>query len=68
MIWVERDLKNHLVANPCNGQGHFPLDQVPQSHIQPGLEHFQGGDFHSFSRQPVPVPHNTHGEEFLPYI
>jgi len=44
---------------PCHGQGHLPLDQVAQSPIQPGLEHCQGGDSHSFSGQPVPVPHHT---------
>ncbi|KAK4818440.1 hypothetical protein QYF61_013127 [Mycteria americana] len=40
--------------------GHLPLDQVAQSPIQPGLEHFQGWGIHSFSGQPVPVPHHPH--------
>jgi len=42
---------------PCHGQGHLPLAQAIQSPIQPGLEHCQGGGSHSFSGQPVPVPH-----------
>ncbi|KAJ7407078.1 hypothetical protein BTVI_63908 [Pitangus sulphuratus] len=25
MVWVERDLKDHLVPTPCHGQGHLPL-------------------------------------------
>jgi len=68
MVRVGRDLKDHLVPTPCHEQGHLPLDQVAQSSIQPGLEHFQGGDIHSFSGQPVPVLHHPHGEEFLPNV
>jgi len=56
MVWVRRDLKDHLVPTPCHGQGHFPLDQVAQSLIQPSLEHFQGVDIHSFSGKLVAVP------------
>jgi len=29
-----------------------------QGPIQSGLEHLQGWDIHSFSGQPVPVPHH----------
>ncbi|EOA97032.1 hypothetical protein Anapl_17450, partial [Anas platyrhynchos] len=58
MVWVGRDLKDHPVPPPCHGLGHLPLDQVAQSPIQPGLEHLQGWGTHSFSGQPVPVPHN----------
>jgi len=54
-----------LFHPPSHGQGHLPLDQVAQSPVQPGLEHFQGGDSHSFSGQPVPVFHHPHGEEFF---
>jgi len=68
MVRVGRDLKDHLVPTPCRGQGHVPLDQVAQSSIQPGLEHFQGGGIHNFSGQPVPVPHHPHSKEFLPNI
>ena len=43
MVWVGRDLTDHLVA-PCGyGQGPLPPDQVAQSPVQPGLEHCQGG-------------------------
>jgi len=52
----------------CHGQGHLPPDQVAQSPVQPGLEHCQGEGSHSFSGQPVPVPHHRHGKEYLPYI
>ena len=60
MVWVGRDLKDHLVPTPLPGQGHPPLDQGAQSHIQPGLGHFQGGGIHSFSGISVPVPHHHH--------
>ena len=53
---------------PCHGQGHLPLDHIAQSPIQSVLEHFQGGDIHSFSAQPVPVPHHPQSKEFRPYI
>jgi len=68
VVWVGKDFIDDVVPNPCRGQGHFSPDQVAQSPIQPGLEHCQGGGSHSFSGQPVPVPHHPHSEEFLPYI
>jgi len=40
MVWVGRDLQRSSSPTPCHGQGHLPLDQVAQSPIQPGLEHF----------------------------
>jgi len=43
MVWVGKDLKDHLVPSPCHGQGPLPPDQVAQSPVQPGLEHCQGG-------------------------
>jgi len=45
---------------------HLPPEQVAQRHIQPRLEHCQGWGNHSFSGQPVPVPHHFYGKEFLP--
>ena len=54
MVWVGRDLKDHLVPTPCHGQKHLPLDQVAQSPSQPGFGHFQVWGIHSFSGQPVP--------------
>jgi len=65
---LEGTLKIIWFQTPCHEQGHIPLDQVAQSSIQPGLEHCQGGGSHSFSGQPVPVPHHPTGEEFLPNI
>jgi len=68
MVYVGRDLEDRLVQPSWHGQGHLPLGQVAQSPVQPGLGHFQGGGIHSFSGQPVPVPHHPHRKEFLPYI
>jgi len=65
---LEGTLKIIWFQPPCHEQGHLPPDQVAQSSIQPGLEPCQGGGSHSFSGQPVPVPHHPHGEEFLPSI
>jgi len=36
-------------------QGHQPLDQAAQSHIQPGLECPQGWGIHNLLGQPVPA-------------
>jgi len=68
MTWVGRDLKDHPVPTPCHGQEYHPLDQVAEGPIQPGLEHFQGWGIHSFSGQPVLVPHHPLSEEFPPNI
>jgi len=65
---LEGILKIIWFQPPCHEQGRLPLDQVAQSSILPGLEHFQGGGSHSFSAQPVPLFHHHHGEEFLPHI
>ena len=53
MIWVGRDLSDHLVPTPCHRQGHLPLDQVVHSPIQPGLECFQGGGIQSLYAQKI---------------
>ncbi|KAK4818789.1 hypothetical protein QYF61_019135 [Mycteria americana] len=65
---LEGTFKDHLVQPPCHGQGHLSLDQVAQSTIQPGLEHFQGGGIHNFSEQSVPVAYHPHCKKFLPYV
>jgi len=54
---LEGTLKITYFQPPCHGQGHIPLHRFTQSRIQPGLEHFQGGDSHNFSGLPVPLPH-----------
>lgn len=59
MAWVGRDQKNHFISATLPGEGHLPLFQVPQSPIQPGVEHSQGWGIHSFSRQHVPVFHTV---------
>jgi len=56
---LEATLKIIWFQSPCPEQGHLSLDQVAQNSIQPGLEHCQGGDIHSFSGQPVPVFHHA---------
>lgn len=57
-VWYHRNTeKDHrdLFPTLCHGQGQLPLDQVTQSPIQPGQEHFQGWSIHSSSGQPVPL-------------
>jgi len=70
MEWfgLEEALKYHLVRPFCHGQKLLSLDQVTQSPIQLGLEHFRERDIHNFSGKPVSLPHHPHSEEFLPYI
>jgi len=41
MAWVEKHHSDHRVSTSCCVQGHQPLDQAAQSHIQPGLECLQ---------------------------
>ena len=60
---LEGTLKITYFQPLCHGQGHLPLDQVAQSPVQPGLEHFQGGGSHNFSGQPL--SHHPHSKEFL---
>lgn len=43
VLWVERNLKDHLVPNLYHGQGHPPLFQVAPSPFWPGLEHCRDG-------------------------
>ena len=54
---MEGTCQDHLVQ---------PLRRVVQSPIKPGLEHFQGGDIHGFSGQPVPVAHHAHCKTLIP--
>ena len=64
---LEGTLKITWFPPPCHGQGHLPPDQAAQSPVPPGLELCQGGGSHSFSGQPVPVPHHLYRkkEDFL---
>ena len=68
MAWIEKDHNDHLVSAPCYVQGHQPLDQAAQSHIQLGLECFQGWGIHSLLGQPVPVCHHPPCEKLPPNI
>jgi len=58
MAQVGRNLKDHLVPPLLPWAGTPPLDQAAESPIHPGLEHLQGWGIHSFSGQPMPVPHH----------
>ena len=51
MVWVKRDLNDDLVLLTGHGQWCFPLDQVARGPIPLDLEHPQGWDVVSFSRQ-----------------
>jgi len=39
MVWVGRDLIDHLVPTPCHGQGHLPPAQGAPSPVQPWQSH-----------------------------
>ena len=66
----EHKSQYHRIIESKNGLGwkeplrsfisNLPLDQVAQSHIQPGLQCLQGGGIHSLTGQPVPVSHHSH--------
>jgi len=66
MVCVGRHLKDHLVPTPpLPWAGTSSTRSGCLNPIQPSLEHFQGEGSHSFSGQPVPVPHHTHRDEFF---
>jgi len=57
-----------LVTQRCLGSSDLnPFPGTPLGD-QPGLEHCQGGDSHSFSGQPGPVSQHPYSKKFLPYI
>ena len=64
MVWVRRDLKDYLIPTPLPWKG-TPSTRPGCSKLR-GLKHFQGWGIHSFSGQPVPVPHYSQSK-FLPY-
>lgn len=66
MVWIGTDHRGHLVPTALPWQQHCPLDQVSQTSIQPGLEHFPGWGINNLSRQPCPVLHHSQSKEFLP--
>ena len=64
---LEETFKDHLVQPCATGrQGHFSLDQVAQSPIQPDFEQFQWWGIHNFSGQCVPVSYYPHPKKILP--
>jgi len=68
MVWVGRDLKDHLIPTPLPWAG--------TSSTRPGCPKphpawpwtLPGRGQPQLSGQPVPVPQHPHDEEFLPYI
>ena len=67
-VGLEGTFRGRLAQPPCSEQGQLQPDQVSQSPVQPGLEHFQGWGFHCLSGQPLPVFHHPHCEKLLAYI
>jgi len=51
MACVGKDLKDHLFATPCRGQGCYAPAQAAQGPIHSGLEYLWGCGTHSFSGQ-----------------
>jgi len=69
MVWVGRDLKDHLVPSPLPWTG-TPFTRPGCSKpcpTWPWTLPGRGG-IHSFSGQPVPVFHHPHRKEILPNI
>jgi len=57
---LEETFRGHLAQPSCSEQGHLPLDQVAQSHVQPGPKYFQGWGLHYLSGQSVAVFHHPY--------
>jgi len=68
MVYVGRDVKNHLFPNSLARAGTTATGLVAEKSIQPDLQHIQEWGIQSFSCQSVSVPHHPHSEEFLPNV
>lgn len=55
--------KDHPVPTHCHDRGTFHWTRLLRTLIQTDLENFQG--IHSFSGQPVSVPHHLHRKDFF---
>ena len=60
MAWIGRDLKDHVVPNPCHEEGCHPSDQAAQGPIQPVLEHLKGWSLLSFTFSFLECPCAAH--------
>jgi len=60
--------KDHPASTIFYGQRFHTINQAAQGPIQTGPEHLQGWGNHSFSGQPLPLPHHPLRKEFLPNI
>ena len=65
MTCVETDTEDHITPTPWHEQSCQKLDQAAQHTMQTGPEYLQGWGIHTFSGQPVPVPHPPLNTEFL---
>lgn len=72
MVWIGKDIKDHLVSTPCHGQGDLSLGQVAQSSIHPSirlaLNASEEGAATTTLGKPIPVPHHPQSKEFPPNI
>ena len=66
MVWIGRDLKDHLVPTFRPRAG-TPSTRPRCSKPHPTWPQTLRGGSHSFSGQPVPAPHHPHSKEFIPY-
>jgi len=62
---LEGTFQAHLVPPPLPWAGTPSTRPGCSKPLQHGLEHFQGAGSHSFSGQPVPVPHHPHRKYFF---
>lgn len=60
-FWLERTLKTVQIQSLC-GHGHFSLDQIAQSLVEPHSDHTQGT---KHPQQPVLMPHHSVSEECI---
>ena len=68
MAWVGRNFRDHPAPTPLPWAGLPPATPSCPVPTKPGPEHLQGWSIHTFSGQPVPVPHHPLSEEFPPDI
>jgi len=59
---------NYTQFQPLPQAELLPLSSASQGPVQPGLEYVQRWGTHSFSGQPVPVPHHPESKKIPPNI
>lgn len=68
MVWVKKELKDHLVLTLLQWEESSPTGPGCLECIQPGLKHLQRRGIHICTAQHTLVPHHPHSIEFLPNI